>query len=52
MSFLYSPRFHWNFEWHEEDFPGKVFLSASQVANIRKEICGFQQYHGETLFKY
>jgi hypothetical protein len=20
MTFLYSPRFHWNLEWHEEDF--------------------------------
>jgi hypothetical protein len=21
MAFLYSPRFHWNLECHEEDFP-------------------------------
>ena len=20
MAFLYSPRFHWNLEWHDEDF--------------------------------
>ena len=29
MTFLYFPRFHWNLEWHEEDFPGKVFPSLS-----------------------
>jgi hypothetical protein len=21
MAFLYSPRFYWNLEWHEEDLP-------------------------------
>jgi hypothetical protein len=27
--FSYSLRFHWNLEWHEEDFPWKVFPSLS-----------------------
>jgi len=34
----------------------KIFLEkyfpASQVANIRKEICGIRQSHGETLSEY
>jgi len=34
----------------------KIFLenyfSTSRVANIRKEICGIQQSHGETLSEY
>jgi len=34
----------------------KIFLEkyfpASRVANIRKEICGIRQSHGETLFEY
>ena len=34
----------------------KIFLEkyfpASRVANIRKEICGIRQSHGETLSKY
>jgi len=32
-------------------FLEKYFL-ASRVANIRKEICGIRQSHGETLFEY
>ena len=34
----------------------KIFLEkyfpASRVANIRKEICGIRQSHGETLYEY
>jgi hypothetical protein len=28
------------------------YFPASRAANIRKEICGIRQLHGETLFKY
>jgi len=51
--------------WFFSIFPGsigtwndmkKIFLenyfSTSRVANIRKEICGIQQSHGETLSEY
>ena len=51
MAFLYFPRFHWDLEWHGEDFLKKYFL-ASQVANIRKEIYGIRQSQGETLSEY
>jgi hypothetical protein len=51
MVFLYSPKFRSIETWNAMK---KIFLEkyfpTSRVANIRKEICGIQQSHGETLF--
>jgi hypothetical protein len=38
MAFLHSPWFHWNLEWHEEDFPEKVFPDLSSCQHKERNI--------------
>ena len=51
MAFLYSPGFIGTWNAMKKIFLEKYF-PASRVANIRKEICGIRQSHGETLSEY
>ena len=38
MTFLYSPRFHWNLECHEEDFPWEVLPSISSCQHKERNM--------------
>ena len=51
MVFLYSPGSIGTWNAIKKIFLEKYFL-ASRVANIRKEIYGIRQSHGETFFEY
>jgi len=49
MVFLYCPRFHWNMEWHEEDFPWKIFPNISSCQHKKRNMWDSTISWGDTL---